>query len=120
MFRNELKKYRPFDGLTWIKKTFADNQEDWEKRYKNAREKFFRRQEEQRLAKQRWKIRARLQEEANSFFESNSLLLYLHVRYYIAGILTKDLKNKPKFQYVDPYLLEEQLVEEGAFKLPNT
>ncbi|WHY59147.1 helicase-related protein [Peribacillus simplex] len=116
MFRNELKKYRPFDGLTWIKKTFADNQEDWEKRYKNAREKFFRRQEEQRLAKQRWKIRARLQEEANSFFESNSLLLYLHVRYYIAGILTKDLKNKPKFQYVDPYLLEEQLVEEGGFQ----
>ncbi|MGG1485574.1 helicase-related protein [Peribacillus castrilensis] len=116
MFRNELKKYRPFDGLTWIKKTFADNQEDWEKRYKNAREKFFRRQEEQRLAKQRWKIRARLQEEANSFFENNSLLLYLHVRYYIAGILAKDLKNKTKFQYVDPYLLEEQLVEEGGFQ----
>ncbi|CAH0171869.1 helicase-related protein [Peribacillus sp. Bi134] len=116
MFRNELKKYRPFDSLTWIKKTFADNQEDWEKRYKNAREKFFRRQEEQRLAKQRWKIRARLQEEANTFFENNSLLLYLHARYYIAGILTKDLKNKPKFQYVDPYLLEEQLVEEGGFQ----
>ncbi|PKF90584.1 RNA helicase [Bacillus sp. BA3] len=116
MFRNELKKYRPFDSLTWIKKTFADNQEDWEKRYKNAREKFFRRQEEQRLAKQRWKIRARLQEEANTFFENNSLLLYLHARYYIAGILTKDLKNKPKFQYVDPYLLEEQLVEEGDFQ----
>ncbi|ASS97093.1 helicase-related protein [Peribacillus simplex] len=116
MFRNELKKYRPFDGLTWIKKTFADNQEDWEKRYKNAREKFFRRQEEQRLAKQRWKIRVRLQEEANTFFEKNSLLLYLHVRYYIVGILTKDLKNKPKFQYADPYLLEEQLVEEGGFQ----
>ncbi|WP_330502609.1 helicase-related protein [Peribacillus frigoritolerans] len=116
MFRNELKKYRPFDGLTWIKKTFADSQEDWEKRYKNAREKFFRRQEEQRLAKQRWKIRTRLQEEANSFFENNSLLLYLHVRYYIAGIMAKDLKNKPKFQYVDPYLLEEQLVEEGGFQ----
>ncbi|WP_434169531.1 helicase-related protein [Peribacillus frigoritolerans] len=116
MFRNELKKYRPFDSLTWIKKTFADNQEDWEKRYKNAREKFFRRQEEQRLAKQRWKIRARLQEEANTFFENNSLLFYLHARYYIAGILTKDLKNKPKFQYVDPYLLEEQLVEEGDFQ----
>ncbi|MGZ9817571.1 helicase-related protein [Peribacillus simplex] len=116
MFRNELKKYRPFDGLTWIKKTFADNQEDWEKRYKNARGKFFRRQEEQRLAKQRWKIRARLQEEANTFFEKNSLLLYLNVRYYIAGFLTKDIKNKPKFQYVDPYLLEEQLVEEGGFQ----
>ncbi|MEE3952255.1 helicase-related protein [Peribacillus frigoritolerans] len=116
MFRNELKKYRPFDGLTWIEKTFANNQEDWEKRYKNAREKFFRRQEEQRLAKQRWKIRARLQEEANSFFENNSLLLYLHVRYHIAGILAKDIKNKPKFQYVDPYLLEEQLVEEGGFQ----
>ncbi|MDM5212611.1 helicase-related protein [Peribacillus sp. NJ4] len=118
MFRNELKKYRPFDALSWIKKSFAENPDDWEKRYKNARENFFKRQEEQRIAKQRWKIRVRLQEEANTFFEKNSLLLYLHVRYHIAGILAADLNNKPKFQYVDPYLLEEQLVEEGGFQ-PN-
>ncbi|MBK5501931.1 helicase-related protein [Peribacillus sp. TH14] len=116
LFRNELKSYRPFDVLTWIKKTFSENQEEWEKRYKKARENFFKRQEEQRLANERWKVRQRLQDEANTFFEESSLLLYLHVRYYIAEILVADLQNKPKFQYVTPYMLEEQLVEAGLFE----
>ncbi|KQU27102.1 RNA helicase [Bacillus sp. Leaf13] len=116
LFRNELKSYRPFDVLTWIKKNFSENQEEWEKRYKKARENFFKRQEEQRLANERWKVRERLQDEANTFFEESSLLLYLHVRYYIAEILVADLQNKPKFQYVTPYMLEEQLVEAGLFK----
>ena len=116
LFRNELKSYRPFDVLTWIRKTFSENQEEWEKRYKNARENFFKRQEEQRLANERWKVRERLQDEANTFFEESSLLLYLHVRYYIAEILVADFQNKPKFQYVTPYMLEEQLVEAGLFE----
>ncbi|AXN41299.1 helicase-related protein [Peribacillus butanolivorans] len=116
LFRNELKSYRPFDVLTWIKKTFSENQEEWEERYKKARENFFKRQEEQRLANERWKVRERLQDEANTFFEDSSLLLYLHVRYYIAEILVADLQNKPKFQYVTPYMLEEQLVEAGLFE----
>ncbi|MFI8495434.1 helicase-related protein [Peribacillus butanolivorans] len=116
LFRNELKSYRPFDVLTWIKKNFSENQEEWEKRYKKARENFFKRQEEQRLANERWKVRQRLQDEANTFFEESSLLLYLHVRYYIAEILVADLQNKPKFQYVTPYMLEEQLVEAGLFE----
>ncbi|MFE4349915.1 helicase-related protein [Peribacillus butanolivorans] len=116
LFRNELKSYRPFDVLTWIKITFSENQEEWEKRYKKARENFFKRQEEQRLANERWKVRERLQDEANTFFEKSSLLLYLHVRYYIAEILVADLQNKPKFQYVTPYMLEEQLVEAGLFE----
>lgn len=115
MFRNELKSHRPFDALTWMNEAFSNKQADWEYRYKEARGNFFKRQEEQRLAKQRWKIRVRLQDEAIAYFENNSLVLYLHVRSYIAGILAKDLKNKPKFQYVDPYLLEEKLVEEGRF-----
>ncbi|MFE4898793.1 helicase-related protein [Peribacillus butanolivorans] len=116
LFRNELKSYRPFDVLHWIKKTFSENQEEWETRYKKARENFFKRQEEQRLANERWKVRERLQDEANTFFEESSLLLYLHVRYYIAEILVADLQNKPKFQYVTPYMLEEQLVEAGLFE----
>ncbi|MFU2014846.1 helicase-related protein [Peribacillus butanolivorans] len=116
LFRNELKSYRPFDVLTWIKKTFSENQEEWEERYKKARENFFKRQEEQRLANERLKVRERLQDEANTFFEESSLLLYLHVRYYIAEILVADLQNKPKFQYVTPYMLEEQLVEAGLFE----
>ncbi|MFJ7682008.1 helicase-related protein [Peribacillus butanolivorans] len=116
LFRNELKSYRPFDVLTWIKITFSENQEEWEERYKKARENFFKRQEEQRLANERWKVRERLQDEANTYFEKSSLLLYLHVRYYIAEILVADLQNKPKFQYVTPYMLEEQLVEAGLFE----
>ncbi|MFJ7754615.1 helicase-related protein [Peribacillus muralis] len=116
MFRNELRTYRPFDASAWMNETFAEKQADWEKRYKEARADYYKRQEEQRLAKQRWKIRIRVQDEANAYFEDKSLVLYLQVRSYIAGVLAKDLNNKPKFQYIDPYLLEEQLVEEGGFQ----
>ena len=116
LFRNELRTYRPFDTISWLEETFLENEEDWEQRYVKAREIFFKRQEEQKLAHKRWIVQEKVEDEANTFFENHSLLVYLHVRYYMSGIITSDLHNKPKFQSLEPYLLEERLVEEGMFE----
>lgn len=116
LFRNELRTYRPFDTISWLEETFLENEEDWEQRYVKAREIFFKRQEEQKLAHKRWIVQEKVEDEANTFFENHSLLVYLHVRYYMSGIINSDLHNKPKFQSLEPYLLEERLVEEGMFE----
>ncbi|MGE7780275.1 DEAD/DEAH box helicase [Peribacillus sp. NPDC097264] len=116
LFRNELRTYHPFDTISWLEETFSENDQDWEQRYVNAREVFFKRQEEQKLAHKRWLVQEKLENEAYTFLENNSLLVYLHVRYYISGKIATDLLNKPKFQSVEPYLLEERLIEEGSFE----
>ena len=115
LFRNELRNYRPFDVLPWLTQTFADNEQAWEQRYVTARENFFKRQEEERLAKEKWKVREMLHESVEQFIEENSLLLYLHVRHYVAKKVVDDLRTKPKYEYIEPYMLEEQLVEQGSF-----
>ncbi len=115
LFRNELRNYRPFDVLPWIKHTFAEHPNDWEQRYVNARETFFKRQEEERIAKEKWKVRDMLQMWVDQLVEKNPLFFYLHVRYHIAKKLTDDFNTKPKYEYIEPYLLEEQLVDQGRF-----
>lgn len=116
LFRNEIRTYCPFDTIAWLKETFSDNEGDWEQRYIKAREEFFIRQEEQKLAHNRWIVQEKLEEEANNFFENNSLSMYLYVRYYMSGMMASDIHNKPKFSPIEPYLLEERLVEEGTFE----
>lgn len=115
IFRNELRGFRPFDVISWVTYTFSDNHQDWEQRYIQARETFFKRQEEERIAKEKWKVRDLLQTSVNHLFDENPLFFYLHVRYHVAKQLAEDINTKPKYKYIDPYLLEEQLVEQGKF-----
>ena len=104
-----MRNYRPFDVIPWIKHTFSEDRNDWEQRYINARETFFKRQEEERIAKEKWKVRDMLQKWVDHLFEENPLFLYLHIRYHIAKKLADDFKIKPKYEYIEPYLLEEQI-----------
>ncbi len=115
VFRNELRNYRPFDVITWVKQTFSKDVLDWEQRYINAREVYFKRQEMERIAKEKWQVRDMLQKSVDHLFEENSLLLYLHVRYHVAKKLVADFENQTKYKYVDPQFLEERLVEQGKF-----
>lgn len=115
LFRNELRSYRPFDVMAWVTQTFIGQEHDWEQRYVNARDAFFKRQEEERISKQKWQVRDRLQLSVEHLLDENSLLLYLHVRYNIANKISDDLVNKPKYEYIERHLLEEALVEQGPF-----
>ena len=81
----------------------------------NAREVYFKRQEMERIAKEKWQVRDMLQKSVDHLFEENSLLLYLHVRYHVAKKLAADFENQTKYKYVDPQFLEERLVEQGKF-----
>ena len=80
LFRDELRSYHPFDVLSWLKQTFAENQQDWEQRYEKAREHFFKRQEEERLAVERWKVKDRLQASACDLWKNTlSFFIYMSV-----------------------------------------
>lgn len=119
MFRNEIKNHLPFDVLKWLKDTFSDNPQEWTRRYIRARNTFFMKQKEQKDAENQWIVQTKLQKAAHHFFEEQSLLLYVHVRYHIAKILAVDLKTKTKFNYIEPYMLEEQLKEQGSFNMKD-
>ncbi|RFU66767.1 DEAD/DEAH box helicase [Peribacillus glennii] len=116
LFRNELRNYHPFEVLPWLKGFFSANKHDWEDRYVKARDSFFKRQKEQRLAVERWKVRDSLEEAAHGFLEGNTLPLYLRVRHHISKVLKNDLETKLKFRKTDLYRLEEPLEEQGSFK----
>ncbi|PLT32764.1 DEAD/DEAH box helicase [Bacillus sp. V5-8f] len=115
LFRNELRNYHPFDVFPWLKETISQDRQGWKERYEKARNNFFIRQEEQRLAEERWGIQAKLETDAHDFFDRNFLLFYLRVRHHIAMLLADDLQNKPKYRYIEPIRLEERLVAEGTF-----
>ena len=115
LFRNAIKTYQPFNVPEWLNEKFSKYPEKWERRYVEARDELLKRQGEQKAAEKRWIVQTELQKEAHTFFNENSPLLYVHVRYHVAQKLAVDFQNKPKFKYIEPFMLEEPLQELGAF-----
>ncbi|WML60287.1 DEAD/DEAH box helicase [Neobacillus sp. PS2-9] len=115
LFRDEMRTYQPFDALNWVNKTFAGQEEVWEKRYHNAKENYIKQQVQKQLDEQKQVIRMDIEEEASNIIENNYELFYLHVRFFVATQLRADLENNTKFQSVDTFALEEKLVNEGPF-----
>lgn len=119
MFRNELKNYRPFNVLEWLNDTFSENPHEWYRRYSKARDTYYKKQKKQQETKHQWIVQTELQKIADHFFEDNTLVIYVYIRDHIAKILADDFKNKPKFNYIDPYMLEDQLEEQGSFDMDD-
>ncbi|MGG3563397.1 DEAD/DEAH box helicase [Neobacillus rhizosphaerae] len=115
LFRDEMRTYQPFDALDWVNNTFAGQEEEWEKRYQNAKENYIRQQEQKQLEEQKQAIRMDIEEAASDILENNFDSFYLHVRFFVATQLRADLENNTKFQSVDTFALEEKLVDEGPF-----
>ncbi|ETI69149.1 DEAD/DEAH box helicase [Neobacillus vireti] len=115
LFRDEMRTYQPFDAMGWIKETFAGYEENWEKRYLDAKDHFLKRAEQKQLEEQKQAIRSEIEDTAVGILEEQYDLFYLYVRHFVAQQLAADLRNNVKFQAVDPFALEEKLVDQGAF-----
>lgn len=115
MFRNEMKDYQPFDVREWLIRKHKENPLDWQQRYVKARGTFFNFQEEQKYTEERWSIQAKLKEKTDAFFEKNSLLLYVYLRFHVALLIKDDLLKRPKYKQMEPYMIEERLEEVGQF-----
>jgi len=115
LFRNEIKGFQPFDVIHWLEEQFANNPEKWEREFEQAREAYFKRQVQAEVEKERNAFTFELQKWVENFLEKNFHFFYLKVRHYTAIQLMRDLKQNQKYQYVEPYRLEERLIEDGQF-----
>lgn len=115
MFRNELKGFDPFPVLEWLTQMYAENAVGWEQRYLEARANFFKRQNEKKLAEERWNVRLQLQSAVHDYIDNHSLLLYIYVRNHVAEKLVEDFKHNQRYQNIELFELEERLIEQGSF-----
>ncbi|CAH2717012.1 ATP-dependent RNA helicase DeaD [Neobacillus rhizosphaerae] len=119
LFRDEMRTYQPFDPMGWMKQTFAVSNEQWERRYLDAKDNFLKREEQKHLEEQKQSIRNEIEESAVEMIEQNYEWFYLNVRHFVATQLRADIENNSKFQSVDAFALEVKLVDEGRFN-PDT
>ncbi|MEH7332129.1 DEAD/DEAH box helicase [Neobacillus drentensis] len=119
LFRDEMRTYKPFNVISWLKEYFQNQDEEWTKRYQIAKENFIKREEKQQFEEQKLNIQNEIEEEAALILEEKYQIFYLYVRYFVAKQLAADIKNNVKFKSVDTFALEEKLEDEGAFN-PST
>lgn len=89
LFRQEIREYRPFDVLKWVKTHFSKDEVDWDAIYEKAREQFLIKQEKERLAQARDQVLHELETSIDEILTDEYQLLYLHTRYYVAKELEK-------------------------------
>ncbi len=115
IYRNEMRTFPPFHVLEWLNDQFCSDEEAWNKRYSKARASFLQRLEEGRIAEKRRKVYRKIEKTTEKIMETDYEIFYLYVRYYVARMLAKDIKNNPKYSSIDAYRIEEKLVEQGSF-----
>ncbi|NRD80229.1 DEAD/DEAH box helicase [Bacillus sp. BRMEA1] len=116
LFRDEMREYQPFEARSWILETFHGHEKEWAERYQEAKMQFQKREEKRQLDEIRMEFSREVEDSAVGLLEEKYEMLYLYIRHFTAKQLAADLKNKTKFQTVDPIALEEQLVEQGSFQ----
>ncbi|WP_235864036.1 helicase-related protein [Sutcliffiella halmapala] len=116
LFRNEMRTYKPFDALAWLKQVATEDILPWEERYKKARNLLHKRMEEKRVQAEKEEIISKLEEITHKIVEQNQALYYLHVRHFVAKKLVEDFKQRVKYEEVDSFHLEEILIEAGEFQ----
>ncbi|QED47831.1 DEAD/DEAH box helicase [Cytobacillus dafuensis] len=116
LFRTEMRTYMPFDAKEWLNGIWNTNNFNLELRYKEAREKFLQKKEEDRIQTALQNLQDELGEEIISLIEKNEDLLYLYVRHFVSFQFQKDLNTKQRYQLVDTFALEEKLNVLGRFE----
>ena len=115
IFRNEMRTFPFFHVLQWLTDQYESMDEAWSLRYPKARANYLQRIEEQRIAEKRRKVFREIENVTEEIIDADYEVFYLYVRFYVAGLLANDIKNKPKYSSVDPFRLETKLIHQGSF-----
>ncbi|EDL65507.1 DEAD/DEAH box helicase [Bacillus sp. SG-1] len=115
VFRNEMRGYQPFDVIPWLQGLSESKAEQWEERYKLAREGYLLRLEQDKIEVEQKSVKFEITKALESTFHSVKQDWYLPVRYAVAQKLASDFKEKVRYRHVDTFMLEEQLEEIGPF-----
>ncbi|MCM3668481.1 RNA helicase [Mesobacillus maritimus] len=111
LFRNEVRDVEPFDVVKWLDGRFAHEPELWKDKYEYARELHKQRILKAEAEQKQQAFIFQLQKWVDDYLEKNFLFIFLKVRHYVAKQLKKDLQQNPKYGYVEPFRLEERLVD---------
>ncbi|MFL6557509.1 MAG: RNA helicase, partial [Bacillus sp. (in: firmicutes)] len=79
LFRDEMRTYRPFDAMEWIKDTYSGKADVWEKQYQDAKVNFIKREEQKQLEEQRHLIRSEIEDNAVAILEEQYDSFYLAI-----------------------------------------
>jgi ATP-dependent RNA helicase SUPV3L1/SUV3 len=115
VFRNEMRGYRPFDVIPWLKGQAGSQEEQWRDRYDTAREGYLLRLEQDKVEAEQKRVTHEIIQSLREAFHDQKQNWYLPIRYAAAKKLLNDFKEKVKYGQVDTFMLEEQLEEIGAF-----
>ena len=113
LFRNEIRDYKPFNGLEWIESTFKDK--SWEDFYEKARKQFLKRQKEELVLRRKADVNNQIYLAAREILEKFQELAYLKIRHETAKELSNIFAEKPRYKTIDTFMLEEKLTDIGSF-----
>ncbi|CAM4000621.1 DEAD/DEAH box helicase [Mesobacillus thioparans] len=113
LFRNEIRSYQPFDSKKWI--ASAISEDNWPDLYQQARKKFLKKKQEERLLEKKAMIKEKIDQQAHTVLNDFQELAYLKIRLNMAIELKRIFETEPKYEDIDTYMLEEKLTVIGSF-----
>ncbi|GAE37228.1 helicase-related protein [Halalkalibacter akibai] len=115
LFRNEMRDFKPFQVLEWLKKLYSNDLKGWEDKYRKAKEKYAQFLDEEEKVQKRKGIQNGVVAALNKLMEEQELTTYLYIRHRVSVKLKNDLTTKPKYKIIDTVRIEEQLESIGPF-----
>nr|WP_272495740.1 helicase-related protein [Bacillus pinisoli] len=103
LFRTEIKNYHAFDVTSWLNEVFSTNKENWEARYKTAREAFFKREKKRQELELKNHANLLLEKELDKLFTEHFIEFYINVRYFMARKISMDIHK-------NSYILDHKLM----------
>ncbi|MEH7223386.1 helicase-related protein [Bacillus sp. JJ1566] len=94
LFRTEVRDIEPFDFISWLEDTFANQPKEWEQKYKSAREDFEARLKKQLEREEKRKFILKLNFYLNEIVGDHYDELYLRIRYLLGSHLAIEIEQK--------------------------
>ncbi|MDR4886350.1 DEAD/DEAH box helicase [Fredinandcohnia sp. QZ13] len=94
LFRTEIRDVEPYDFISWLEEKFANQPNEWEKKYQSARENFESRMKQQQEREKKRKFILKLNFYLNEILSENYEELYLRIRYLLGSHLTIEIDQK--------------------------
>ncbi|GAE24946.1 hypothetical protein JCM9140_912 [Halalkalibacter wakoensis JCM 9140] len=116
LFRNEIRKYQPFDVINWLKEHFKGQEREWEEMFQVAKRNLLKRQEEEQLATERKRVELQIEKVLQNIFETKQHSFYLYIRHRVSQQLAFDFKEKRKYRKIETFRIEEELEDLGPFR----
>ncbi|MEH7386788.1 DEAD/DEAH box helicase [Bacillus sp. JJ1521] len=112
LFRTEIRDVEHFDCISWLEDTFTNQPNEWEQKYKTAREDFESRVKKQQVREIKRKFILKLNFYLNEILSNHYEELYLRIRYLLGSHLAIEIEQKGMVLSSDEVTLASYLYKE--------